>query len=277
MRWWRRMQREQDLERELRDHLDVEAEEQKENGLTQEEASYAARRALGNAIRVKEDTREVWGWGSVERIAQDLRYALRVLRRNPAFAIAAILTLTLGIGANSAIFSLVNAVLLRPLPFRDPGRLVSFWGENRQLGFSRSASVCDPDFLKWRQQSRSFSEIAAFQSQTSNLTGSGTPERLLGSTVTVNLFHLLGRQPALGRAFLPEEATAGRDNVVLLNQRLWARYFHSDRSIAGRSITLDDRAFTVVGVMPEDFQFPNQADFWIPSTLSGVVRMRPIR
>jgi predicted permease len=285
MRWWRRKKAgDEDLERDLRAHLELEAQELHEAGVPKDEAHYAARRALGNTTSLKEEMRAMWRWTSLERVAQDARYVLRMLRRNPAFAIAAILTLTLGIGANTAIFSLVNAVLLRPLPFRDPGGLMSFWGENPQLGFMGPASVCDPDFLTWRQQNRSFSEIAAFHAQTANLTGSGTPERLLGSAVTVNLFHLLGREPALGRAFLADEATAGHDNVVLLNQKLWARYFLSERSILGRSITLDNRAFTVVGVMPADFQFPSQADFWTPLKLSGdcsnasnqvIARLRP--
>jgi len=284
MFWRRRKRREQDLERELRSDLELEAEEQRENGLSPEDARYAAQRALGNKALLKEKVREMWGWQALERVEQDVRYALRTLRKNPMFAIAAILILTLGIGANSAIFSLANAVLLQPLPFHDPDRLVILHGENRQIGFDGPASVCDPDFLLWKQQTQSFSGMAAFQGQTANMTGDGPPERVLGSAVTVNFFHLLGRNPILGRSFLSEDAQAGHDNVLLLNHRLWATNFHADRSIIGRSVVLDDRVFTVVGVMPSDFQFPNQADFWTPLTLTGgcsnasnqvIARLRP--
>lgn len=285
MRWWRRQkQREEDLERELRSDLELEADEQQETGLSPEDARYAAQRALGNRALVKEKVHDMWRWAALERVAQDVRYALRTLRKNPMFAIAAILILTLGVGANSAIFSLANAVLLRPLPFHDPDRLVILHGENRQIGFDGPASVCDPDFLLWNQQAQSFSGMAAFQGQTANMTGDGPPERVLGSAVTVNFFHLLGRNPILGRSFLPDDSQAGHDNVLLLNDRLWATNFHADRSIIGRSVVLDDRLFTVVGVMPSDFQFPNQADFWTPLTLTGgcsnasdqvIARLRP--
>src|SRR5216684_2659084 len=172
MRWWcRSRNREADLDRELRTHLELEAEEQQENGASASEAPWAARRALGNWTRTKEATREMWKYASVERFIQDLRYGARLFWRSPGFSIVAILTLALGIGANTAIFSVVNAVLLKPLPYPEPDRLVHIW--EGKAGGGASKNVVEPfNFLDWRERNRSFEKMAAISGGvTLNVTG----------------------------------------------------------------------------------------------------------
>jgi len=202
-------------------------------------------------------------------VLQDVRYALRQLRRSPGFTAVAVLTLALGIGANTAIFSIFNATLLRPLSYKDPGRLVILWSTIPRWGFSGLGSLTDPDYVQWQQQNQVFEQIAAFRGQTSNLTGSGIPERLAGSTATASLFPLLGVPPELGRVFSAEEQLPGHENVVLLSHGLWARRFGSNPDIVGKPITLDGKSFTVRGVMPARLQFPNEADFWTPMVLTS--------
>src|SRR5262245_30401531 len=172
MSWWRLIgrwrartsppDREEDLDRELRTHLELEAQEQRDAGLASEEARYAAQRALGNETLVKEDIRQIWGWGWHERLLQDFRYALRMMHKNLAFTATTVLILALGIGANSAIFSVVYTVLLRPLPYRDSERLVQVWETNPRAN-RWGQWVSYPDFLDWRQQNQSFEDVAAFR------------------------------------------------------------------------------------------------------------------
>jgi predicted permease len=200
---------------------------------------------------------------------QDLRYGLRMLAKNPGFTAVAVITLALGIGANTAMFSVVNAVLLEPLPYKEASRLVTLWFPETAFGISSPGSTTDPDYVQWRAQNKVFDDIAAFHGQTFNLTGGGEPERLLGAAVTPNLFQLLGVTPALGRSFLSEEEQAGRGNVVLLSHNLWERRFGSNPAIVGKSITLDGTSFAVVGVMPPNFDFPNQSSVWSPLVLSS--------
>ncbi|HEV2492438.1 MAG TPA: ABC transporter permease [Terriglobia bacterium] len=201
-------------------------------------------------------------------VLQDLRYGVRVLARNPGFTAVAILALALGIGANTAIFSVVNAVLLRPLPYPDSDRLVTLWGTKKSAGFAGPITICEPDYPEWRDQNRVFDAMAGFRWQTANLTGAAEPARLIGFAVTSSFFPLMGARPALGRAFSPDEERAGHDNVVLLSHSLWQNHFGSDPSVVGKPVTLDDRILTVAGVMPEGFAFPNQADYWTPAVLA---------
>ncbi len=269
MKWWKLKKRDADLERELRSDLELEEEEQRDSGASPEEARYAARRAFGNTTLIKEQTRETWGWAPFERLGQDLRYALRQLRRSPGFALLTVFTLALCIGSTTAIFSVFNATLLRPLPFADPDRLVILWSSIPHLGYSGPGSLTDPDFTQWQQQNQVFEQIAAFRWQTSNLTDNGIPERLLGATVTASLFPLLGVAPELGRIFSVGEQSPGRENVVLISHKLWARRFASNPEILGKTIRLDGNNFAVLGVMPPSFQFPNQPDFWTPMVLTS--------
>jgi putative ABC transport system permease protein len=202
-------------------------------------------------------------------LIQDIRYGLRMLARNPGFTAVAVLALALGIGANTAIFSVVNAVLLRPLPYPDSDRLVTFWNSNESGGFAGPITICEPDYPEWRDQNRVFDGIAGFRWETGNLTGAGEPARLIGSAVTSSFFPLLGVRPALGRAFSSEEEQSGHEGVVLISHSLWQAHFGSDPSVVGKPITLDDRILTVAGVMPEGFAFPNQTDYWTPAVLAS--------
>lgn len=220
----------------------------------------------------------------MDTLIRDIRYGFRSLLKRPGFTVIALIALALGIGANTAIFSLVNAVLLRPLPFAEPDRLVWIWGNVRN-GSSR-ASVSPPDFLDYRQQNTTFEEFAASFSMPLplNLTGSGEPERLTGAAVTGNYFQALGVQPLLGRAFTLENEKPGSDQVAVLSYGLWQKRFGGDRSIVNRTIVLDGRTCLVTGVMPQDFNFPQSAELWVPINFEiaqgmkqrGAHFMRPI-
>src|SRR5499427_4963482 len=194
---------------------------------------------------------------------QDLRYGARMLLKQPGFTLIAMLTLALGVGANTAIFSVVNAVLLRPLPFREAGQLMMLGTVDTREG-DGLRSVSYPNFVDWRAQSGSFERLAVFRVRSFTLTGGGEPARLNGVVASAELFALLGVSPSLGRSFRAEEDNAGA-SVVILSHGLWRRRFNSDPQVIGRNITLDDRSLTVVGVAPAGFQFPidaEPADLW---------------
>jgi predicted permease len=201
---------------------------------------------------------------------QDLRYGFRMLVKRPGFTVIAVLALALGIGANTAIFSVVNAVLLRPLPYKDPQRIVAVWETNPQLGaeMRNRNEVAMGNFLDWRAQNRTFERMGALFYANANLTGTGEPERLQSVVVTTDLFDVLGVQPALGRSFRPEEETVASPRVVVLSHGLWQRRFGSDPSVVGRNLTINGNQVTVVGVMPQGFQlqFPTsmQVEMWLP-------------
>jgi len=200
----------------------------------------------------------------METLIKDIRYGLRGLWKRPGFTAVALITLALGIGANTAIFSLINAVLIRPLPFPEPDRLVWTWGNIRNGG--NRASVSPLDYLDYRHQNRTFEQFAAMTSFSisANLTGGGEPQRLSGAGVTGNFFQALGVQPALGRTFLLENETNGRDQVAVLSYGLWQKRFGGDPGIINQRITLDDKSFEVIVVMPRDFEFPAASELWLP-------------
>jgi len=199
-------------------------------------------------------------------IGSDVRYGFRALRKSPVLTAVSLLTLSLGIAAGTVIFSVVNAVLLRPLPFSEPHRLVHFWGSAPEMGLP---VVNYPDALLayFRQRSRSFTRIGASNDIGPILTGAGEPEQLPGAVVTAGFFEVLGRAPLLGRVFLPEEEVPGRNQVTVLGYDLWQRRFGGDPGIVGRSVVLDGKPATVVGVMPSDFDFPPRAQVWVPLAL----------
>ena len=205
----------------------------------------------------------------MENLLTDLQYGFRMLFKRPGFTAIALVTLALGIGANTAIFSVVNAVLLRPLPFTDPDRLVLFYGTNRQMGFSGPWAVCDPDYPDWKTQSEAYGQIAAHQRRPFNLTGVGDPERLQGSVCDAGLFSLLGVRPALGRVFTEEEEKPGHHDVAVIGDQLWQRRFGSDPSALGSIVHLDGKSRTVIGVMPSGFDFPNKTEVWTPLVLTS--------
>ena len=199
-------------------------------------------------------------------LLQDLRYGLRILWKSPGFTAVAVFTLALGIGANTAIFSIVNGVLLQPLPFTNPGQLVSI-GEfdTRRAPAIPNGSVSYPDFTDVRARNHSFSDVAAYQDNEFTLSGAGTSLHVNVEFVSSNLFRLLGSQPALGRDFLTPEDEPGH-LVVMLSDAFWRRHFNADRGVVGRAVNLNGRAYTIVGVMPRGFQFPVRAqarDLWL--------------
>src|SRR5215813_6252740 len=198
-----------------------------------------------------------------DEMFQDLRFGLRMLLKHKSFTAVAILTLSLGIGANTAIFSIVNAVLLRPLSFTEPERLLWFGG---WLGADKEQGVTPADFLDYREQSQSFTQIAASVSDgiPMNLSGDGEPERLKGAMVTANYLDVFGVKPALGRTFVAEEGMEGGELVAVLSHSLWQRRFGGVPSIINQKITLDKRKFTVIGVMPPQFQYPPGVEVWQP-------------
>ncbi|HEX8090839.1 MAG TPA: ABC transporter permease, partial [Blastocatellia bacterium] len=204
----------------------------------------------------------------METILHDIHYALRALfRRNVAFTTVAIITLALGIGANTTIFSLVNSILLSPLPYEKPDRLVSIYGHNLTRGLSMPR-VSSGDFTDWKNQNEVFSDISAIRFKTFLLTGGSEPEWISGGAVSASLFHMLGVKPLLGRTFAAEDEQPSHSNVALISHRLWQRNYGSDTGLIGQSLTLDGQSYVVVGVLPRGFQFPREFDLWIPLTIN---------
>ncbi len=204
---------------------------------------------------------------------QDIRYGVRRLLKQPVITIVAIISLGLGIGANTSIFSVVNAVLLRPLPYHDSERLVVVWETNSQaiaalMNLQNHNLVAPANFLDWSKQNTSFDEMAAIRFLNFNLTGDDRPERVPGAIVTQNLFSLLGVKPALGRTFLPEDAQPERERVVVLGAGLWQRRFGGDQNVIGRKLNLNNESYSVIGVMPAEFQYPDTAELWALSRLA---------
>jgi predicted permease len=245
-----------DLDQDIRDFIERETQDNIDRGMPPDEARYAALRKFGNVTRVKEDTREVWSFAWLEQLGQDIRYCLRMLLKSPSFAVVAILTLALGIGANTAMFSVVNAVLIRPLPYAHPERLVAV---SNYVPKMQASVVVNPDFGVWRNDNKVFEQLAAYGGGASyNLTGAGRPQRVEGLAVSANLLPLLGIKPIHGRNFLAEEDQPGAQRVVILSHRLWDRLGDSP-SIVGKQLTLDGTPSTVVGILPASFRFPGEA------------------
>ncbi|HEY6938339.1 MAG TPA: ABC transporter permease [Terriglobales bacterium] len=206
----------------------------------------------------------------METLLQDVRYGIRMLRKSPGFTSVALLVLTVGIGANVAIFSVVNTVLLRPLPYHDPARLVMLWESLPGIGYGQ-LGTSSGEYLDYRDRNRVFSGIAGYKNDTANLTGSGQPERIHLTQATANLFSVLGVQPSIGRTYTAEEDRPGAGKVAVLSYGLWKRRYGGDRNILGRAVDLDGQPYTVIGVMPASFQFPfstlpysEQAELWVP-------------
>jgi putative ABC transport system permease protein len=243
-----------DISEELRQHLEEKTEQlMREENMPRKEAEQAAKKAFGNATLLEEQSREIWQWPTLESIWADLKYALRQLRKSPGFAAAAILTLALGIGANTAVFSVVNAILLRPLAFPHPERLFQV---EKIIGdqFSYSASI--PLFLQWKQ-AKGLEHIAAYSLLPTgfNLAERGRPERIFGVRVSADFFRVLGITPHLGRNFTENDDRTGSPRVVLLGFELWRERYSADSGIVGKTILMDGQSYTVIGVLPRGFQF----------------------
>ena len=264
---------ESEIDSELRFHIDARAEDLLRGGVPRQEALRRARIEFGGIERVKEEGREARGVSFFDELWQDLRFAVRVMRKNPGFAGVAMVTLALGIGADTAIFSVVNAVLLNPLPYADPQRLVAV----REVLPSAGAMpmyVSGPDITPMRKISHVFDALAGFRVWTYELSGSGEPERVTANRASSDLFPVLGAQPILGRNFSAEEELPGH-SVVVLSYKLWQRRFGGSPAVLGQTVNLDREPHTIIGVMPQSFVFPlpgmgqgPAADLWVPLALS---------
>ncbi|HTH50079.1 MAG TPA: ABC transporter permease [Candidatus Limnocylindria bacterium] len=261
---FRKRQLDTEMDEEMRSHLELRTQANIAAGMDPETAHRAAHRQFGHTDSLQELCRDQRGVTLLEQFVQDIRFGGRMLARNRVFTVVAVATLALGIGANTAIFSFVNAILLRPLPYREPGQLVMLFESNAEEG-SHRIPLSPPVLLEWRRQTTLFEGLAAHREAGFNLTGHGQPGPLHGSQVSANTFALLGVRPVLGRDFRPEEETFGRHRVALLAQELWQDRFGGDPAIVGQTITLNDERFTVIGVMPPATFFPNNdMALWTP-------------
>lgn len=260
---WRK--REEELRKEMEAHLAEEAEERSADGLSEAEARDAARKAFGNTLQAHENARQAWGWIALERVLQDVSYALRGMRRSPVLTLVGIGTLALGIGANTAIFSVVSAVLLRPLGYQDPERLV-------HISHARFSPMAPANFLDLQQQADSFATMAAVSAWSGNLTTKSGPQKILGLMLSEGTFSMLGVAPLHGRTFLGEEHQPGKERVAVLSHRLWQREFAANPAAIGSTLPMSGETYTIVGVMPPSFQFTpywmTEAEIWIPLTLA---------
>ena len=256
-----------DLAEEIRSHLEMEEQENLESGMAPEEAHYAALRRFGNVTLAQERSWEMWGWNSVETLWQDFRYGLRTLYRNPGFTVVAMITLALGIGATTALFTVVRSVLLRPLPFKAPARLIRLYEHSSDDKFPYN-TVAGGVFAEWRKQSHGFSDLAILSPYGQyNLSGASgqLPEKVSAAECSWNMFPTLGVEPALGRNFAAEDDRPSAAPSVILSWGLWKRRFGGDPSILNQTIHLDAKSYTVLGVMPAWFAYPDQStQLWTP-------------
>jgi len=256
----------QEFASELETHLDMLTDENIRRGMPPEEARRAARIKLGGVTQLKETNHELRGLPLIETFLQDARYAFRMLRKSPGFTAVAVLTLALGIGANTAIFSVVYAVLLKPLPYANPNQLVSAFQANTQEGIPETGTSY-PNFEEWRAQNHVFSELATIDFHQLTLTGRGEPSEVDTCVVTPEHFALLDVKPLHGRIFFPEDGKRGAPPVVIVSENLWRGTLGADPKILGSSMILDKRPFTVIGIMPASFRSPfinSKPEVWIP-------------
>jgi len=270
MKWWQLRKRNADLERELQSDLGLEEEEQRERGVPAEEARYAAQRALGNTTLIREQIHEAWGWAPFERFAQDVRHAIRQLLRAPGFSIVAVATLALGIGTTTAIFTIVYDVMLRPLPFAQPDRLVTV--EEKVAEWSNIYPVLPVSanhFTFWQRHNRSIDSMALMEQSSVPLGSGSEPTKVGVLSATPGIFSVLRIQPQIGRVFTESEAQSGQDRVAILMYDLWREQFSSDPAIVGKTIRLDGYPYVILGVMPQSFHMPSVQAL---SSISGNAR-----
>jgi putative ABC transport system permease protein len=272
LRRWRALihkdEMEHELDEEMQFHLERDIEQKVRNGMTPEDARYAALKSFGRFEQSKEECRSARGVGPLENILRDVSYSVRVLLKNYAFTIVVILTLALGIGANTAIFSFANGILLRPLPYPQSDRLAALDENVLKRGID-SMSVSYPNFLDWREQNKVFEDIGVYYGTSRfSLTGAGEPIELRGAYISHGLLEILRVSPQLGRTITANEDQPNEDAVVILGHDLWQRNFGGDPNILGKKITISNRARTVIGVMPRGFRFPEISELWVPVALT---------
>ncbi len=276
----RRPKFDREMDEEMQLHLKLREKEHAANGFSSEDAHMTARKNFGNALALREASRDSWGWAWLEHGMQDMRFALRMLRKSPGFTAVAVLALALGIGANTAIFSIVDAVLLRALPYPDPDELVLVFDVPLQQPDALSA-ISYRDFTECREQNRVFSEMAGNTFHDLTLTGAGEPSIVNTADVTPEIFSVLDAKPLAGRTLLPDDGKQGAAPVAVVSENLWRSHFGSNPALIGQSIALDMRSFTVVGILPASFRYPDgaaQQDVWIPirqDPLFGPLTSRP--
>ena len=264
-----RNQIDEELDEELQFHLEARTRANLNAGMDVEAAHHDARRRFGNATLAKERAHEMNIAMSIETVARDLRYALRSLRKSPGFTVVAILTLALGFGANTAVFTVVNGVLLRPLPFPDPGRLFLISYQSKDGPSESQPGLYDTNYLEYQRHNQAFDKIATFNDDSAALTGTGEATRVPTALVTSSFFSVLQVNPMLGRTFLPEEEQPGKNRVAVLGDRIWRSRFGADPNILGKRITLDGASYGVIGVMPTSFTYPHEAALWLPLDVGG--------
>ena len=250
-----------DLDEEMRQHIEERAAELVREGMSAGEARDRARREFGNVARLAERSRDVWRRPSIDETWRATAHAARALRRGGAYTLVSLITLALGIGVNTAIFSILDAALFHALPYRDPARLV-------RAGFpilGSPAVAVDPEFISWRNENHSFTGLVAFNGTEYTLIGSGEPERITARTVSSDFLAVLGVAPSLGRDLLPGDDHAGAAPVALISDALWHRRWNADPSVVGRPILLDKDSVTIVGVLPANFLLPGDADILVPA------------
>jgi predicted permease len=279
--WWRRAQQEHELQEELQSHLEMAKRDRVERGEAGEEAKRAARREFGNVGLVKEVTRDVWGWRWAEDFVEDVHFGLRMLRKNSGFAAVVVLTLALGIGATTAVFSLTNAVLIRSLPYRDADRLVYLYTPNPrfpQVPLDEFAPT-NADFFDLKQQSQSYAQMSLFADNSYNLAAKGVAQRARGAAVDGSFFSTLGVPPEIGRGIDSEDDQPGHEHVAVISHELWRSVFAERPDILNKDTLLDGQRYLIIGVMPADFQYPRAGEFevggvdvpanvWIPLALT---------
>jgi putative ABC transport system permease protein len=291
--WWRRRQKkeelDEELDEELRAHLAIEAREWSAQGISPEEARLAARRLFGNRARIAEETRDVWRIVWLDQLWQDVHYGVRALWHRPGFTAIALLTLAIGIGANTAIFSVVNSVLIQPLRYAEAGRLVAVWQVAPGLPNFAGKLNCAPTmYFTYREQNRTFEKFGVWSTGEASVTGVGDPEQLHVVSVTYEVLDALGVQPAVGRRFSEADDTPGSEETVILSNWYWQKRFGGDASVVGSTLQVDLRPRRVIGVMPKDFEFPgNLPELFMPERLersklflgnfsyTGLARLKP--
>ncbi len=268
--FWRRSEQQAQLEQEIQSHLQMAASDRAERGESAEKAEQAVRREFGNVSLIQQVTRDQWGWRRLDELLQDLRYGARMLRKNPGFTLVAVLTLALGIGANTAIFSAVYTVLVKTLPYPQGDRLAMVYEDVRLPNYQNRKNESSPgNFSDWARQNTVFANLAAYRNRSFNLTGDGEPMRVEGELVTSEFFTTLEISPALGRVFAPEEDRPGNSHVLIISDSLWRNRFGSSTQILGKKIRLDGDSYTIVGVMAPGFHFPDFDDeLWAPMGMS---------
>jgi hypothetical protein len=255
---------ERELDEELQSYIELLTAEKIKGGMKPDEARRAARLEAGGVEQIKEEVRDARSGALIETTVRDLKYGLRLLQRSPGFAALAVLTIALGIGANSAIFSVINGVVRKPLGYPNPDRLMFITSQFPNLKFDKFW-ISPPEYFELTERSRAFSGIAAYTTGAMNLSDGDQPERVNAAFVTANMFDVLGVAPARGRAFTKEQDLPNAEPVAVISHELWQRNFAGDASVIGRAVQIQGRARTIVGIMPPEFDLhDSRSQLWIP-------------